>query len=256
MSTEKPHPNSALYWFPPLEKSGLPVPETVFVEADFRLLVEALEPKEASAEAINARLRVHSQIEDTLTSKGPFAFLRSDLSSAKHNGPRAYRIGTRPGTADDNDIFESIAETVEDNEMKFWLAEAYPKAFMVRQWLSLKHSFTAFGMGRAGHPIAREFRVFMNSRMGERKIYFYWPHNAIEGHHPSDKRWKELLAEMGPLTNAEYHYLFGMATAAVAALQESEHKDVNDWSVDFAQDIRGQWWLIDMALARDSWRPE
>ena len=32
---------------------------------------------------------------------------------------------------------------------------------------------------------------------------------------------------------------------------------LNDsWSIDFAKDSEGRWWLIDMALAEQSWHPE
>ena len=30
----------------------------------------------------------------------------------------------------------------------------------------------------------------------------------------------------------------------------------DDWSVDFAMTIQGNWYLIDMAVAQDSWHPE
>ena len=41
-----------------------------------------------------------------------------------------------------------------------------------------------------------------------------------------------------------------MARTAVEAVGGSA------WSVDFVEDKPGKWWLIDMALAKDSWRPE
>jgi len=40
-----------------------------------------------------------------------------------------------------------------------------------------------------------------------------------------------------------------MALRAVRAVGKGS------WSVDFALDANGKWWLIDMALAADSWHP-
>jgi D-alanine-D-alanine ligase-like ATP-grasp enzyme len=44
--------------------------------------------------------------------------------------------------------------------------------------------------------------------------------------------------------------LSAMALKAVQAIGE------HCWSVDFAQDEAGKWWLIDMARAESSWHPK
>lgn len=50
-----------------------------------------------------------------------------------------------------------------------------------------------------------------------------------------------------PNPNSALHWL--PAADAVASQDRA-------WSVDFARDETGDWWLIDMAVAADSWHPD
>jgi len=148
------NPSSALYWLPRLEALqrreldvGLPLlanlPRTVIVPYSHREAVNALEGEGQGgfpAAAMQAACRTI----------GYPVFLRTDLASAKHDGPQAYRA----------DNWEQVADrywrTVEDNEGKFWLEPAGgPTAFLVREWLDLDGTFHAFG----GHLIARIRRI-------------------------------------------------------------------------------------------------
>lgn len=229
-------PNSALHWFPPLIEAGLPVPRTVLVEVhppDMFNIVDGQPP--SAAFPLDAMMDAVEQV-------GLPCFVRTDLSSAKHDGPSTYRVDE----AEEAAVSLTVARTFEENVMKMMFD--MPLAFMFREWLDLAYYFTAF----RGHKIAREWRFFVEGdKVTDR--YFYWPWHAVKDHlddeeDPDVLKAYELLSE--PLTTDECLGLDVMARAAVRAIGGG------DWSVDFAQDKNGKWWLIDMALAKDSWRPD
>jgi hypothetical protein len=63
--------------------------------------------------------------------------------------------------------------------------------------------------------------------------------------------WREKLAVFSAEPDAEtLQTLSDMALKAARAIGE------HCWSVDFAQDEAGKWWLIDMARAESSWHPK
>jgi hypothetical protein len=222
--------NSALMWFPAIKAAGLPVPRTVFVPYDHRACLPIFD-----GEPSGEFTRLVEAIGKAIIEVGSPVFVRTDLSSAKHSGPQAYRI------ADSEPIGQAVASTIEDNEMKFWMERSGPKAFMVRQFLDLDAPFTAF----SGLPISREWRLFAD---GEHVICLhpYWPAQALANYVRGVPDWREKLAELHrvPLNIIE---LGGMAVRAAKVCGGGA------WSVDFAQDRAGKWWLIDMAVAKASW---
>ncbi len=234
--TQDYDPNSMLYWFPKIEQAGLPVPRTVLVRFDNRTVWPAMDGKPIPDAPWD-------EFKAAATEIGLPCFLRADQSSAKHDGPTAYRL-------DDLAKVESlIVRTFEDNGLK----DLTVHAFAFREWLDLDATFTAFGWGNAGHPIAREWRVFADSEKCW-CAHFYWPDTAIEQYNPSASNWRELLAAMSnDLSDDTRSMLEALAVSAVRALGGSP---LQRWSVDFAQDRAGKWWLIDMAVARMSWHPD
>lgn len=226
-------PNSALIWFPVLVRAGLPVPRTEIVPFDNAQMWCEIGESNEPGEPINwPAMRAAAE------AVGFPCFVRTDLSSAKHNGPTSYCCESV------EDVERVVRDTFYDNCMK----DLWPTAILFRQWLDLDATFRAFGYGEEGHPIAREWRIFA-AKDGVRCRHFYWPADAIEDHDPTADDWRTRLArleEIDPETAAE---LEAMAVAAVAELD-------GEWSVDFAFDMRGRWWLIDMARARSSWHPE
>jgi hypothetical protein len=129
--------------------------------------------------------------------------------------------------------------------MKTWLERDGAEAFMVREFLTLPAPFTAFH----GLPISREWRIFAN----EHRViceHPYWPLDSLEDHvdlgtfSPS---WiAERLQEMHRSPEAMPD-LQRMAVEAAKACGGSA------WSVDFCQDDKGKWWLLDMATMQDSY---
>lgn len=220
-------PTSALYWLPKLkEESQLRVPSTIFVPCDYQEMWKMLDG-EAAEYGLDALLTAGKLL-------GYPVFLRTDLSSAKHEGPDAYKVSGP-------DHWPSrVWRTIEDNAMK----DLWPSAFLVREWLDLEAPFVAFG----GHPIANEWRVFAS---GDRVhcYHFYWPEEAIS-YFPSEEpeHWQEQLRRMSEALMP--FSLLEMARMAASLCPESKA-----WSVDFAKDKQGLWWLIDMAEAKASRHP-
>ena len=228
--------NSALYWFPRI--AHLRVPETRFVQYDHAVWVSVMESRKRLPEFDKVLAATVEKVASVADELGYPLFVRSDLASAKHQGPDSYLIRDPEG------IRQVLWATVEDNEVKFWLERAQPAAFMLRQFLDLQSGFEAFG----GHPIAREWRYFVR----DDKVvcrHFYWTEDAMRFHGAEPPKWKEALTEL-----EQYEPPPELATRAEEAGAVCVH--YNFWSVDFAQDKQGAWWLIDMATGERSWHPE
>jgi hypothetical protein len=117
----------------------------------------------------------------------------------------------------------------------------------VREFIYLSYRFRAFG----GLPIGCERRYFI--RDGEVICHHpYWVKEAIKFYQQS-KNWENLpwqmwLKELNTESEIEVRILTNIAEMVGSVLPGS-------WSVDFAKDREGKWWLIDMALAEQSWHP-
>lgn len=221
--------NSALIWLPAIEAAGLPTPKTIIVPYVHHECLSIFDG-EPSVEFS----RLSDEIMKAAREIGFPVFIRTDLTSAKHSGPDAYKIEVDGQNG-------PIAETLEDTELKTWLEREGSKAFLVRQFLQLDASFTAFH----GLPVAREFRFFADK---DHVICWhpYWPAETIEDHRPSTSDWREKLARHHEAP-AELHELSRMAMIAAGACGGGT------WSVDFCRDVNGKWWLLDMATAADSY---
>ena len=234
--------NSALYWLPRIEQAGLKVPKTIFVKYDHIAWIDAVEREEKDDNFKFVIEKTMTEIEIAGREIGYPVFFRTDQASAKHNGVDSYLLRSK------DDLLKVVWDTVVDNELKLWLRPDQPQAFMVREYLSLDAPFIAFG----GHPIAREWRYFTHNNEVLCK-HFYWPEDTIKfftdkyhsGNEP--KNWKQQLANLNtPVPNLDQE----VVSAALSC------EDRNFWSIDFAQDKSGQWWLIDMAIGENSWHPE
>ena len=222
--------NSALEWLPKITYDGLPVPRTEIVLYNHRDIVNMLEGRKSETYD-----KLIKQIGETANYIGYPSFVRTDLASAKHDGEKSYLIRRA------EDVVNVICKTVEDNELKFWMGDEIPKAFLVREFLKLDAPFKAFG----GLPISREWRYFANEN-GVICYHPYWPEDAIEfyGENKEPDNWKEMLAELHKEKNADTLEKMAIQAAKVCG---------GNCSVDFAMDETGKWWLIDMAQANRSW---
>lgn len=226
------NPNSALTWLPPIQAAGLPVPRTEIVRYDPQDLFPTLDGEMYGDGFPLDDLRAACE------RIGFPVFLRTDLSSAKHTGKRAWLVENQ------DELIQSVFATFEDNELK-WLGGA-TQAFLLREYLPLKHSFRSF----RGLPIARERRFFVDQE-GVLCSHPYWPEDAFERQRGLPDGWQAQLVELSELPKAdEMDLLQSLSRKAVLAIGQGS------WSVDWAQDVAGKWWLIDMAAAADSWHPD
>lgn len=74
----------------------------------------------------------------------------------------------------------------------------------------------------------------------------YWPEEAFLDH-TNEGDWREKLADLNHESAEEIERLSGYARLIGAVLPE------DSWSVDFAKTKDGKWYLIDMALAHESY---
>src|ERR1700722_17972832 len=100
---------------------------------------------------------------------------------------------------------------------------------MVREWIIVPHPGTAFN----GLPIGREWRIFAGPE-GVNCVNGYWPKRALYGFMDENSQ----LPDLSPIAPPELSIAAGYAAAAM---------DGGIWSIDFVQDDKGQFWLIDMA---------
>jgi hypothetical protein len=233
-------PTSLLSWLPIVEKVPWPLcPYTLDYELDFNeVLDKGIDPKFIDLVMGDYSLR-----------QGEKKFIRSDMSSAKHQGPQAYCwTGTR------NSLIRCIFRTAEDHAMKFGMEPA--TALCVRNWINICAPFEAF----AGHPIGVEWRVFVSPDAVE-GVYFYWPEAAIAEHPPEGvENWRELLQEASTPNAGDIDHITKLSLRVVQAIAKEAPElqarvEGGEWSVDWAMDINGQWWLIDMAEGHRSWHP-
>jgi hypothetical protein len=226
--------NSALVWCPPLLAAGLPVPRTEFVGFE----PEQLWPTCDGQAALDSFPM--PEIEKACERIGYPVFIRTDLSSAKHSGPEAYRANSKA------DLWRCCCLTFEDNALKD--IASFARAFMVREWLDLPAGFTCF----SGHPISREWRFFAH-QTAVLCEHFYWPEDAFESY----AEWsKEMPGNWRGILRAQSKPPDDLVVLRSMALKACQAIGKGTWSADFAADRSGKWWLTDMATAESSWHPD
>lgn len=223
--------NSMLYWYPKIVGLSIPKPITYFTTkgADW----------DKTRNYLVWSKRTEKEIESAIRKVGLPVFLRTDLMSCKHEWGKTCFL------KDINDLKAHLSALAEGT----YLADIIGKpvdCFVVRQYIPMKNLFTAF-WGKM--PVNPEIRFFIK----EGKVlcwHWYWIEDAIEK--PSNPNWKEIIAQ----TKREcYHEIRGQLTQYAEVIAE-KFKDDGAWSVDFCQAENGIWYLIDLALATESWHPE
>lgn len=138
---------------------------------------------------------------------------------------------------------QTLFNLIEQNALR----DLWFDTIVVREFIYLSYRFRAFG----GLPIGCERRYFI--RDGKVVCHHaYWVKEAIKFYQQS-KNWENLpwqmwLKELNTESEIEVRILTNIAEMVGSILPGS-------WSVDFAKDRDGKWWLIDMALAEQSWHP-
>ena len=227
--------SSLLRWWPAVGDGTLaPVPQTVIVCVGWRRLADYLDGigQKELTRAVSGAAALLGWPEKPV-------FLRTDQASAKHSYLDTCFLDS--GTTE-RDLARHLYRLIDGN----FCVGLTPQAIVVREYLRLDAPFTAW----RGLPIARERRYFV--RDGEVLCHHpYWPPEALEslGANPSIPNWRQELARLNEEPPPEVNLLSSMAADVGKALP-------GYWSIDFAMDVCGVWWLIDMAAGKASWHPE
>lgn len=220
--------NSLAYWFPLIEQAGLPVPRTATVTApgDLTCLLDGERP-------IGWSVFIDT-LRKAAASVGWPCFLRTGHGAGKHEWSRTcYLSGP-------DDLPGHVSALVEWSHLVDMMGLP-TDVWVAREMIPTRSLFRAF----YGFPVTREFRFFIRDGTLEH-WQPYWPADAIE--RPDDPAWRTLLHTASRINNGELGTLAALAARATKAVGGGY------WSVDFLQDIRGCWWLTDMALGDQSFR--
>jgi hypothetical protein len=205
--------NSMCYWWPRIKNLGIPVPRTVITSLEVTAVCDAAE-----------------QI-------GYPVFLRTDLCSGKHDWKSSCYV------SDSSKVIGNLAKVIESN-VRWQMLGIEPMAAIIREFLDLETSFTAF---IGDMPINKERRYFVR---GKEVLcgHPYWPETTFNNHPArmaNDPEWESKLAKLNKVDSSE-RVLTEYAATVGAAMG-------GFWSVDFAKAKNGQWYLLDMALGENSY---
>jgi len=223
--------NSLLYWFPAVERAGIPHPRTKIVWVGWKNLCAVLDDKPLPE---NVCRDIVAAVEDI----GYPLFMRTDLHSAKHDFADTCYV------ADASVLLAHIGALIEADNMMCFLGDD-SQALVFREFLDLESTFMAF----RDMPVARERRVFVIEGKAICS-HPYWPKGALYKQRkalPPD--WRTQLRNLSLLRQGD-----GVRLRQYAEMVG--HLVPGAWSIDFAWvPVRGDWYLIDMALAKHSWHP-
>lgn len=225
--------DSAKFWLPKLELHPWQwmrdwIPQTAAVNYDEELLAPSLmgHPSEEYD-------RLFYAVDEVISSvfQSP-VFIRTDITSAKHAGLAAFKVSNY------DELNHALLTTLSHAQLKSYHQKIKSSAILIRPWLQLAHKRTAFG----GLPIAKEWRVFADQR-GVQCHHTYWPDEALIGH----------MDDGGEPDGVNWATSWTPTEVLDAAKEAAKAMGQLKWSVDFAEDITGKIWLLDMATADNSY---
>lgn len=237
------------YWFPRIEKAGLPVPLTHWTgigREGWRNLMNSLDKPPRRNSDLEHGHNALIWLADWIAEKGslvclPF-FLRTGQTSGKHQWTDTCFVNT----LDQKEIAKHIMAIVEYSEMADMIGLACD-VWVVRQFIKTAPICLAY----RGMPVNREWRFFVE---GGRITHtqFYWPKRSVKQGSPQALPgkaldWQADLARIGTLDSVTRTRLERLSLDAAQACEE-------DYSIDWLQDADGNWLLTDMAEAARSFR--
>lgn len=210
------------YWFPILEKAGLPVPKTKIIETDVDLLELLENGKPAGFDDFMVEMHA-AAIE-----MGYPIFLRTGQTSGKHDWKHTCYVESSSVLA------QHVLNLTEFSAMADFFGLDY-SVWVIREFLELEHYFTAF----EGMPVAREFRCFIKDGECICK-HPYWPPDSIKN--PSEDNWQEWMMFLNGLGSTTEHKLNQILSKAAPLFDGA-------WSIDLAHLRTGGFVITDMAEA-------
>jgi len=222
---------SLLYWLPKVEKLGIPIPRTEIVEIPYQVFCDWLFVVGASIDFFVPAIRGATR------RIGFPLFMRSDVTSAKHNWDRTCYVSC------EDELFQHIFNLLEFHQLVSVMGLRFD-ALVFREFLELDSGFRAF----KGMPVSRERRYFI--RDGKVQCHHpYWVEDPIaEGYHPQGlpEDWRRILKDLNRETREEVQLLTSYSEQIAGVLD-------GYWSVDYACTRKGVWYLIDMGEGEKSW---
>lgn len=220
--------NDMVYWFPLLAATGVAMPPTTIIRTDVNLINVLDGQKPAGFDEFIAELRAAAD------AFGYPVFLRTGLTSGKHDWRNTCHVPSPEA------LTQHVANLIEFSECVDMFGLPY-QTWAIRTMLPLASEFTAF----SGFPVNKERRYFIGG--GEVLCHHpYWPAGAVADGNPSDPDWRPKLETMNHESSKEVELLSGLSRIVSKAFDRR-------WSLDWAQDIHGDWYAIDMALAERSY---
>lgn len=222
--------NSMLYWYPLIKDLPIPQPKTEIVLRKNNWW-KYLDGK-------NLPDKDFYKLKHAICKMGIPCFMRTDLTSGKHNYLDTCYIGSVA------DLDKNLFKLIEANALR----DLWFNAIIIREFIYLNYKFRAFD----GLPIASERRYFIK---GGKVIchHPYWVEDAIRFYERTKDQekltWQKWLKELNRESKTEITILSGYAEKVASVLEGA-------WSIDFAKDSEGKWWLIDCAEAASSWHPD
>jgi hypothetical protein len=232
--------NDLAWWFPKIERAGLPVPRTEIVQTDLdlSLLLDGKLPGHGDAftDFLADLLAAADQVRH---GHDPF-FLRTGHGSAKHEWRETCYV-------QGGHIGDHVMRLVEWSHMVDVMGLPH-STWAVRALIPTRTLFTVEEW--RGFPVTREFRVFASGLGPDEPeptctFHPYWPESAFPA---LDDVQRAQVQAMGKLTWEESEVLTMLAARATYAVGGGY------WSIDFLEDVDGKFWLTDMADGERSFK--
>ncbi len=224
------------YWFPRLQESGVPVPQTHIIKLPKSIWFACGEDISDSPECqamVDQVPQLCKDIAACADALGGYpVFLRTGQTSGKHSWKNTCFLPGRQA------IDKHVFDIWEYSEMVDMIGLA-TNVWVVREMLKVASPFTAF----SGFPVTKERRYFIKD--GEIAGHQpYWPPHAVKGH-TAFVGWEEKLDELNFQSDAE--------VAKLSDLTRQVAKEFDGaWSIDWLCTQDRGWVCIDMAEAHRS----
>lgn len=230
-------PNAFNYWYGAVEANGILSPATLSFDLNPGLQVEMINGQPLSEPSLKCLDALVEKVQEMGEKHGFPLFIKTAFTSAKHYWSEACCLPN----ADRDTVFNHMSELLYFQVM--CVGQSLSPSLVIRQMIETDPVFHAFGE----MPVTEEYRVFTKAGKIE-GFQPYWPEDSIQK--PSCEDWQEKLKTIKQPSQADIAY---MTEAANKLAQTLKHQD---WSVDFLKGKDGKLWLIDMAIAGESYRNE
>ena len=222
----KNNPNCLSFWYPQIKDLEIKTPQTMIVEFNYNDLLNSLEDN--ISDSFKESLK---KVEEACDAIGYPCFIKNSLYSGKHSWKYTCFVENR------SKIKSHLKNLTDDC---YCVGAGDSLFIIVRKLIETSPAFYAF----EDMPITKERRYFVK----DGKVTFhhpYWIPKAI--HKPSCIDWEDKLTQLNWESDEEIQLLTHLSEKVSNAIDGA-------WSVDWLQDIHGDWYLIDMALEHNSFK--